>query len=161
MVQPFDVMETLGRMAVIRDPQGAVFSVWQAKDNIGVAILDEPGALCWTELLTSDTDQARRFYTSLLGWKAVAMPMGPMTYNLFKRPDGANAAGMMTLPKEIQAPPHWLSYFQVENIQDTAAKVTSLKGKTLMPPTPVPNVGSFAVFQDPQGAVFGVLEAIS
>ena len=57
-----------GRMAVLQDPTGAVFQVWQAKNSIGAKILNEPGALCWTELTTTDTKAAEAFYTKLFGW---------------------------------------------------------------------------------------------
>ena len=64
---PFDVMDA-GRMAVLQDPTGAVFSVWEPKRQIGVKILNEPGALCWSELTTRDTKAAEAFYTRLFGW---------------------------------------------------------------------------------------------
>ena len=159
LMQPFDVMD-LGRMAVITDPTGAKFSVWQAMKNIGVGILDEPGALCWTELLTTDTEKAGTFYKSLIGWGAKDMSMMPGTsYTVFTRPDGANAGGLMRLPENLKGvPPHWLTYFQVADIQKATSQVTGLGGKVQMPPRSVPNVGQFAVYADPQGAVFAVLQ---
>ena len=69
LAPPFDVME-VGRMAVLQDPTGAVFQVWQAKQHIGARVLNEPGALCWTELTTRDTKAAESFYTQLFGWSA-------------------------------------------------------------------------------------------
>src|SRR6185503_20252219 len=57
LVAPFDVFD-FGRMAVLQDPTGAVFCIWEAKKHIGAKILSEPGALCWTELTTSDTKAA-------------------------------------------------------------------------------------------------------
>ena len=161
IMEPFDVMGSIGRMAVLQDPQGAMISIWQAKDSIGAGILDEPGALCWTELMTTDTDKASRFYTALFGWKAEQMPMEKMTYTVFSRPDGTKAAGMMPRPKEVQAPPHWINYFEVESAKDAASKVASAKGKVLVPPTEIPNIGTFAIFQDPQDAAFAVLQRAS
>ena len=67
LAPPFDVMDA-GRMAVLQDPTGAVFEIWQAKRSIGAKILNEPGALCWTELTTTDTKAAETFYTGLFGW---------------------------------------------------------------------------------------------
>src|SRR5438445_8768938 len=60
LAAPFDVSDS-GRMAVLQDPVGATFSVWQPKRHIGVGILGEPGALCWTELITRDTSAAEKF----------------------------------------------------------------------------------------------------
>src|SRR5262249_3485989 len=64
----FDVY-TVGRMAVLEDPTGAVFSVWQAKQHKGTGIADVDGTLCWAELSTTDQERASRFYADLFGWK--------------------------------------------------------------------------------------------
>jgi predicted enzyme related to lactoylglutathione lyase len=63
----FDVMDA-GRMAIIQDPAGAIFEVWQPGRHIGARVLAEPGALCWSELSTRDPVAAERFYTRLFGW---------------------------------------------------------------------------------------------
>src|SRR5205823_4460452 len=112
LMEPMDVMDK-GRMAVIKDPVGAVFSVWQAKATIGVGILNETGALCWTELLTSDVAKSKTFYSELFNWKTETMPMPPGgEYTLFNRTDGTKAAGMMKMPDMMKGvPPHWLTYF--------------------------------------------------
>src|ERR1700682_1565383 len=57
---PFDVMDA-GRMGVVQDPMGAAFGVWQANKHIGARVIDQPGTLVWTELLTSNADAARDF----------------------------------------------------------------------------------------------------
>lgn len=160
VMPPFDVMGTLGRMAILQDPTGATIAAWQAKDHPGVGILDEPGSLCWTELMTRDPAAAGAFYQDLIGWSSEAVDMGAMgTYTLFKR-SGENAAGMMRTPDDMpQIPAHWLSYFQVEDIRKTTDRAASLGGKIFVPPTPIPNVGTFAVVADPQGATFGLLQA--
>src|SRR3954467_6339632 len=69
MQEPFDVMEH-GRMAVITDPTGATFCIWQAKSHKGVGVKGETGSLCWSELLTNDTEKAKDFYTKLFGWNS-------------------------------------------------------------------------------------------
>ncbi len=156
MMEPFDVYD-VGRMAAIQDPTGAVFCVWQAKKHSGAGVLDDPGALCWTELMTRDTGIARRFYTRLLPWKAEAMPMGPRIYTVFKRGD-TPAAGMMQITPEMgPVRPCWVVYFAAADCAATAAKTKQLGGKVSIEPTDVPNVGRFAVLVDPQGAHFGVL----
>ena len=158
IMEPFDVMEH-GRMAVIRDPQGAVFSVWQARKHIGAHILDEVGALCWTELMTTDTRSAEKFYTGLFPWKGQPMPMASgQTYTVFKRGE-ANAAGMMQIVPEMgPVPPNWSVYFQVADCDASATKAVSLGAKTIMPPTDIPNIGRFAVLLDPQGAPFAIFK---
>src|SRR5262249_17908766 len=72
LMEPFDVMDA-GRMAVIQDPTGAIFSIWEAKKHIGATLLDEPGSLTWTELMTPSTEKAAAFYTGLFPWKTETM----------------------------------------------------------------------------------------
>ena len=139
-----------------QDPQGAIFAVWQAKKHNGAQVLDEPGSLSWTELTTSDTAGAQKFYTGLFGWGSESMPMGPMTYTLFKRGD-KSAGGMMALTPEMgPVPPNWLPYFGVVDADATVAKAILAGGKVLVPPTNIPGGGRFAVLHDPQGATFGI-----
>lgn len=155
--EAFDVMD-VGRMAILQDPTGATFCVWQAKKHQGVSALDEVGALCWTELLTTDTASAQAFYTGLFGWTAEAMPMGPMTYTIYKRGD-AQAGGMMQITREMgPTPPNWMIYISVSDCDGMVAKVGTLGGKTVMPPHDIPNVGRIAVLQDPQGAHFAFIQ---
>src|SRR5262245_58117825 len=157
LMEPFDVMD-VGRMAVISDPQGAVFSVWQAKKHIGAGVLDEVGALCWTELMTTDAKAAEKFYTGLFPWKGEARPMGPgMVYTIFKRGE-AQAGGMMGITPDMgPVPPHWGIYFQVADTDATVAKATSLGASVVVPPQDIPNIGRFALLKDAQGAHFGII----
>ena len=142
-------------MAVLADPQGAGFCVWQAKSNKGIGIQNEPGAFCWGQLNTTDTAKAETFYRSLFGWDAKTGSDGGMTYTEWIL-GGTPFGGMMTLPPGVQAPPHWLAYFAVADCDATAAKAASLGAKTYVPPSDIPGMGRFAVFGDPQGAAFAV-----
>jgi len=156
--EPFDVMD-VGRMSVIADPTGAVSCLWQAKKHIGAEIIQEPGAISWAELATNNVDAAGKFYTSVIGWKSDHMQMGPMTYTVFKRGD-AQAAGMMAQSPEMKGMPSaWTVYFSVANCDATVKKANELGGKTIAPAMDIPNVGRFAWISDPQGAVFGILQA--
>jgi predicted enzyme related to lactoylglutathione lyase len=154
---PFDVMEH-GRMAVLMDPQGAAFALWQAKNHQGAGLLDAPGALTWTELVTSDTKKAGEFYTGLFPWKSEVKPMPGMEYTIFKRGD-ASAGGMMALLPEMKGvPPHWMPYFGVTDCDATTKKATDLKGSVIMAPHDIPGVGRFAILKDPQGAAFAIFQ---
>ena len=96
---PFDVMD-VGRMAILQDPTGAVFQVWQAKKHIGAKILNEPGALCWSELTTRDTKAAESFYTKLFGWTAKhSAPGAGMEYTEFSN-QGQSGVGKKAMPKK-------------------------------------------------------------
>lgn len=154
---PFDVMD-YGRMAVLQDPTGAVFQVWQAKTHIGAMIMGEPGSLCWTELATRDTDAAEKFYTQLFGWTPKhSAPGSPMPYTEFSVA-GTPGIGMTPMPAQVPAfvPSYWMPYFQVADCDASTAKAKSLGANTMVPPQDIPNAGRFSVQADPQGAVFAL-----
>jgi hypothetical protein len=151
---PFDVMDT-GRMGILADPQGGNFCVWQAKSNTGIGIHHEPGAFSWGQLNTNDTAKAEAFYTALFGWAAKTGSDDTMTYTEWLH-GGRPIGGMMALPPDAQAPPHWLAYFAVADCDATAALAVSLGARTYVPPTEIPGAGRFAVFADPQGATFAI-----
>jgi predicted enzyme related to lactoylglutathione lyase len=64
----FDVFDA-GRMAVVQDPTGAHFAVWQPGTNIGATLVNVPGAMCLNQLNTSDPARAAAFYTDVFGWR--------------------------------------------------------------------------------------------
>jgi len=153
---PFDVMEH-GRMAVLTDPTGATFALWQANQHPGVTRLNEDGTLVWTELMTGDTGKAATFYSGLFGWGTEKFP-GGMDYTLWKR-GSETAGGMMAITKEMQGvPPHWLVYYGVSDVDAVVAKVTSLGGSVVRPGWDIPGVGRIAILKDPTGAVFAVIK---
>ena len=154
---PFDVMDH-GRMAVLQDPTGAVFQLWQPNKHIGAKILNEPGALCWTELSTRDAKGAEQFYTQLFGWTPKhSAPGSSMEYTEFSI-EGRPGVGMMQMDGHIPAhvPPYWLSYFQVADVDAGTTKAKELGAKALVAPMDIPDAGRFSVISDPQGAVFAL-----
>ena len=154
---PFDVMEH-GRMSVIQDPTGAAFAIWQAKSHPGVGVRDEPGSLSWCELLTTDAAKASKFYGSLFGWTEQDMPMATLRYTIFSQ-GTTQVAGMMTIQKEWgPMPSSWLSYFAVADCNATVEKTKKLGGSVMKPADDVPNVGRFAILQDPQGGTFAIIQ---
>jgi predicted enzyme related to lactoylglutathione lyase len=127
LASPFDVMD-VGRMSVLQDPTGAVFQVWEAKKHIGARILNEPGALCWSELTTRDTNRAESFYTKLFGWTAKhSTPGAGMEYTEFSN-HGQPGVGMMPMPAQVPAgvPSYWMPYLRVADCDASAAKARNL-----------------------------------
>ncbi len=158
ITEPFDVFEA-GRMFTFEDPTGATCCVWQPREHIGAQITNVPNTFCWNELATRDPDTAREFYTKVFGWGAEVMqtPTGP--YTMFKVGDRMNG-GMLQITQEWgDIPPNWSVYFNVDNFDDSLAKVKSLSGSELFPPMDAPGVGRFTAIQDPQGAVFSLIQA--
>jgi predicted enzyme related to lactoylglutathione lyase len=153
---PFDVMEH-GRMAVLTDPQGATFALWQAYQHPGITRFDEEDSLVWTELLTNDTQKAADFYQGLFGWGTEKFP-GGMDYTVWKR-GSESAGGMMGITPEMGAmPPNWTVYFAVKDADAAVKKAKELGGKAMREPWTVEGVGRIAILQDPQGAVFAILK---
>ena len=150
---PFDVMD-VGRMAVIADPQGAFFMVWEAKTNIGAQLVNVPGALSWNELYTSDLDAAKGFYSGLFGWELNEFEQSPEPYFVIMN-QGRENGGMRGLAQPGM-PPHWLAYFAVEDIDASLSRAGDLGGKVLLGATDIGNSQKAAVVKDPQGAVFAL-----
>lgn len=153
----FDVMDA-GRMAILQDPQGATFCVWQAKASMGIALVYEIGTVGWNELWTTDCPAAAAFYTGLFGWgtkaNANAAPGGYTEWQL----NGESIGGMMTIQADMgPVPPNWLPYFLVEDCNATAAKAVAGGGKLFVEPMDIPDVGRFSVIADPQGATFAII----
>ncbi|MEH6375172.1 VOC family protein [Streptomyces sp. KLMMK] len=159
MMPAMDVM-TLGRMSVATDPTGAVFGLWQARDFPGAAVVNEPGAVIWNELNTSDTATASGFYAKALGIKAT--PMEGATGYFSLEVDGRMVGGLQGLagiegiPEDT--PSHWLTYFSVDDTDSTVDALVRAGGNVLKPPFDM-MAGRMAVVQDPQGGVFAVINA--
>lgn len=115
-----------------------------------------PGSFCWAELATPDPDSAKKFYSEMFGWTWTDSPTPNGTYTIFEV-DGNSAAAAYAPPPGV--PPHWGVYFSVTSVDESAAKVTALGGKLLMPPFDVMGFGRMVVAQDPEGTTFQLWEA--
>ncbi|WFE37918.1 VOC family protein [Micromonospora sp. WMMD998] len=155
LVSPFDVSGQ-GRMAVLADPAGAVFSVWQPMAMRGAELFNAPGAMCWNELVTPDPDGAREFYALVFGWHAEERTAGPIPY-VGWRCGARIVAGMLPPAEPLPAdlPAYWTVYFAVEDTDATAARAAELGGTILVPPRDNP-AGRAAALRDPQGALFSI-----
>jgi predicted enzyme related to lactoylglutathione lyase len=152
-----DVLD-VGRMAVFGDPEGAVFSVWQAGTHPGAELVNEPGTWSWSELITTDVQAAKGFYGDVFGWTTDPKGDGPVPEYTEWQVGGRSVGGMMqkppTMPAEV--PPHWAVYFAVADADAAAARVKELGGTVVMPPADI-EPGRFAVVADPFGSVFNVI----
>jgi hypothetical protein len=164
-VAPFDI-DGEGRMAQFTDPLGGQFAVWQPGKSQGLEAVDEPGAMSWTELYTTDAAVAKKFYASLFGWKTddIPLPGGGGTYALIT-PSGRGPermqGGIMQLAAEHLAVaggrPYWHPVFQVADCDATVARVVENGGSVQMGPEDAEGIGRLAVCVDPAGADFVVL----
>jgi predicted enzyme related to lactoylglutathione lyase len=150
---PFDVMD-VGRMAVIQDPQGAFFMLWEPRAHVGAAVVNEPGALVWNELASPDVEASGAFYGSLFGWSVERME-GSSMGDYFGIKNGEKMNGGMRAADPPGTPPHWLVYFGVANTAESLAKAGELGGTALAGPIDI-QVAEIGVVADPQGAIFAI-----
>ena len=172
VMDPFDVMDH-GRMAVLTDPEGAVFNVWQANDHKGAQVVNEHGALNFNGLATRGLDGAKAFYGAVFGWEVLALRAGSMWTlpgygdHLEERSPGLRAQmeqmgapdGFIDVVAAIdpvadddaETPAHWSVTFGVDDAEAAAARARELGGEVVSGPVDAP-WARLAVIRDPQGA---------
>ena len=174
LAEPFDVGDA-GRMAVFADPDGAVFSAWQAGRHRGATVVNEHASLNFNDLHTRDLDRAAAFYGAVFGWDVLdigggyawALPgYGDFLEQL--RPGMREGMASMGAPERFEdvvasvrqitddrpgVPPHWGVTFAVDDADAIAAKAAQLGGQVVVPPFDAPWV-RMTIVKDPQGATF-------
>jgi predicted enzyme related to lactoylglutathione lyase len=180
LVEPFDVLDA-GRMAMLADPEGAAFCVWQAKEHKGAQLVNEPGTWNFSGLNTRDPEGAKAFYGTLFGWEAESVDSGEASFTFWRLPgygdhlaerdpelrermeaDGAppgfeDAVAWLApmTPDQFPegTPAHWGITFSVDDADRVADTAAKLGGTVLAPPFDAPYV-RMTVLSDPQGATF-------
>jgi uncharacterized protein len=176
VTEPLDVEPKAGRMAVLTDPEGAEFRVWQARENRGAQLVNEPGTLNFNGLNTRDVEGAKSFYGSVFGWQTLALDGGAEMWTLpgfgdhleRDNPDLRKQMAEADAPARFEdvvgsinpipddqpdTPPHWSVTFAVDDADATGAKAAELGGNVIVPPFDAPWV-RMTVIGDPQGATF-------
>jgi hypothetical protein len=144
---PADIAH-LGRFAICVDSQGADFLLWLPYDFKGAAVIREPSALCWVELVCPDPAKARAFYEGVFGWTVAELPDGRTVF----RNDGQPVAELTG-----GGAPTWRPYFQVTDCDATADLALELGAVLLEPPAGTP-LGRRCLITDPAGATFAILD---
>lgn len=159
LMPPFDV-ETYGRMAVIADPTGAVFALWQAMSHTGVGVTAIPHTCTWADLSTPDAALAMRFYSAVFGWRYVGTSEhttpGPDDYAHIVNHEHMIGGIPPVSTRQPGTPAHWMLYFEVADCAKAVAKAQSLGALTYMDTTMIGANGAIAVLADRQGAVFAL-----
>ena len=158
-MSPVIDVPTIGRMQMVRDPQGAAFYVYEpSNDPKQPEGAPEVGEGSWLELMTTDAPAALKFYSDLFGWQpSETMDMGPMgKYYMFNRPHGM-IGGMMNKPPEMaNVPPNWQIYFRVPDVDAAVPRITANGGQIANGPMDVPGGDRILNAVDPQGAHFSL-----
>lgn len=155
MKEPFKVGD-FATMAVVLDPAGAAFALWQP-NKIAEPAKPAAGHFVWNELASKDPGASVQFYSQIGGFTSSKMDMGEAgTYHLLES-GGQGRAGIMA--QQMPQQPHaWLPYVHVANADQTADKAKRLGATIAVPPTDIPNVGRFAILVDGQGTATGILQ---
>ncbi|MFF3285573.1 VOC family protein [Streptomyces sp. NPDC003023] len=157
-VGPLDAADA-GRMVIASDPAGAVFGVWQAAAHTGTAVHGTHGTPVWNELLTRETSSVGKFYHAVFGYdtEAVGAPgLDRLTLRVDDRPVASVHGIGQALPRDRG--PHWMTYFEVADVDDAADRVVELGGRLIGAPGPGPG-GRVATVCDPEGAVFTIVRS--
>ena len=150
---------TIGRMQMVRDPQGAAFYVYEpSNDPKQPEGAPEVGEGSWLELMTTDAPAALKFYTDVFGWQpSETMDMGPMgKYYMFNRPHGMIGGMMNKGPEMADVPPNWQIYFRVPDVDAAVQRITANGGQVINGPMDVPGGDRILNAIDPQGAAFSL-----
>lgn len=157
MVKATDI-PTVGRFAVLADPQGAVFAAFTPQgERPQKSGPPAPGEFSWHELMTTDYKAGFAFYNALFGWEKIQEhDMGEMGVYLLFGLNGEQLGGMFNKPSFVQAPPNWLQYIAVDSADAAAKRVTANGGTLMQEPMEVPGGDRIAQCMDPQGGAFAV-----
>jgi uncharacterized protein len=167
VVAPFDVPPA-GRIAVLADPQGAVFCAWEPKDRRGAQIVNEPGAWSMSALNARDPDGAKAFYGEVFGWTTESFDMGSGEFTMWRLPGYEGGEPGQPVSREVigvmmpmgdqfpdEVPPHWSVNFWHADADGAAAKAAELGGEVRVEPHDTPGFRE-TVLVDPAGATFSV-----
>jgi len=152
LVEPDDVM-TQGRMAILRDPVGAQFGLWQGRDHTGCQVVNELGSLVRNDLVTPDPEPARGFYAAVFDFtldRNEDMPGANFTF--LRRPDGHEVGGIMGAPGSVSA---WSTTFEVAGTDEAVRRAIDTGGSSDGAKDFL--YGRLATITDPFGAEFSII----
>jgi uncharacterized protein len=159
-----------GRQAVLADPAGAVFSVWEPRERRGAQVVNEPGAWSMSALSTGDAEGAKRFYSELFGWDTRSFEMGGGEITMFTVPGYVGGEPQQPVARDVvavtvppsgdeDAPPTWTVDFWVADVDAAVRKVSDAGGEVLAAPYDLPGADlRQAVIRDPQGALLSLTQ---
>ncbi|MFE5756588.1 VOC family protein [Streptomyces massasporeus] len=156
-VGPLDAADA-GRLAIGSDPSGAVFGIWQAPAHLGTAVSGVPGTPAWNELLTFESASVAKFYRMVFGYEEEPVVSADFDYVTLHL-DGEPVAGIHGLGQALPRDrgPHWVTYFQVADVDDALDHLVHLGGHVLKPVHDTTH-GRVARVADPEGARFALLQ---
>ena len=145
-----------GWMAVLTDPAGAVFGLWQPTGHQGFGLADQAGAPAWFQLTTTDFAKATAFYTTVFGWQLqVEADSDEFRYSnaIF---DGTPLIGVMdgSVIPGLQGSA-WTCFWGSDDVDKTIEMITANGGAVVREAEDTP-YGRLAAVTDPTGASFNL-----
>lgn len=162
---PYDVPGA-GRTAVLADPAGAEFAVWQPNGHKGAQRVNEPAAWAMSALSTPDLEGAKAFYGAVFGWETDTFAVGDLEVTLWRLPGFVGGEPEQPVPADVIAtsvlsdgPAQWDIDFWVDDADAIAERAAELGGTVVASPFDMP-MGRRAVVADPQGATFSISRVV-
>jgi uncharacterized protein len=166
ILEPFDLGD-LARAAVLADPAGAIFCLWEPREHRGAQVVNEPGAWAMSQLTTADPEGAKAFYGEVFGWETQTFEAGELQVTMYRVPGFEGGEPAQPVPRDVvavmapatgdsgDASPNWSVDLWVDDVDAIAARAEELGGRVVAPGFDTP-VGRTAVLSDPEGATFSV-----
>ncbi len=156
-----------GRLAVLTDPAGAAFGVWEPELRQGAQLVNEPSAWAMSALQTTDPAGAKVFYRELFGWNDDVFDAGGAEVTLWRMPGYVGGEPRQPVPRDVvavmialadeEAQSYWSVNFWIDDADAAASKATQLGGNVLVAPHDAPGF-RHTVLADTHGAAFMVSE---
>jgi len=112
-----------------------------------------PNPVVHFEITGRDGEKIQKFYSDLFGWEINAN--NPMNYGMVDTKAGGINGGIYKAPKDV---PFLTFYVGVDDLQKFLDKAVKLGGQAVVPPTPIPGIGSFAFIKDIDGNILGLFK---
>lgn len=160
--EPFELWPN-GRIAVLSDPTGAIFAIWERAARKGAQRVNEAGAWALNTLYSRDAATSARFYGGLFGWKTEAVGESPL--RVFRLDGYVGGVPHQPVPRDVVAvmlplsdygaTAYWEVDFWVDDVDLTAARAAAQGGDVIVPPHDS-GIFRYALLADPDGAAFTV-----
>jgi predicted enzyme related to lactoylglutathione lyase len=158
-----------GRLAVVADPAGARFCVWEANAREGAQLINEPCAWDISSLRTTDIEGSKAFYASMFGWQPEPFGGPDSPISLWRLPGYIGGQPQQPAPRDsvaVMTPvggpgsagkeyAHWSVDFYCDDADAIADTTARMGGRVIVAPYDNPGFRN-AVLADPQGATFSV-----
>lgn len=123
-------------------------------------MVNSHGRFAWYELITTDVETAKAFYTKVMGWGVWDASVPSRAYTLFTFAN-TSVSGLLELPadaRKMGEKPEWIGYVGVDDVEAAAERIKNLGGVVHVPPIEIPSLSRFSIFSDPQMARLALLK---